>query len=67
MTKWFEVTVTTVKVFAVEVEDDETEEHASKYATNEVSEFEEAVTVGPVVGEVEIDRLRRHADEVLTA
>jgi hypothetical protein len=65
MSKWFEVKVTKTTVFAVEIEDNETEDQAAKYALDEAGEFDEAITDGPIVGDENIDRLRRHADEVL--
>jgi hypothetical protein len=64
MSKWFEVKVTTVKVFAVEVEDDETKEMAMQYAAGEVGDFDD-VEAKEVAGEVAIDRLKRHADQVM--
>jgi len=65
MSKWFEVRVTKTTILAVEVEDNETGDDATKYAIEEVGDFDEAEASNQIIGDVEIDRLRRHADEVL--
>ena len=65
MGKWFEVKVVRVTVLAVEVEDAEGADEDIKYAISEVGEFEEADCSGEIVDPVEIDRLKRHADEIL--
>jgi hypothetical protein len=65
MSKWYEVTVTAVTVLAVEVEDSEGEDEAMKVACDEVDKWDEA-KCHEVTGTEEIDRLKRHADEVLT-
>lgn len=65
MSKWFEVKVTKVTVYAVEVEDNEGAEEAQEYALNEASGFDEVEVSPEIEGAVNIDRIRRHADEVL--
>lgn len=65
MSKWYDVVVTTVKTIAVEVEDELGEEEAIGFACDEVGDFTEAECKGLVTDPVEIDRLKRHADEVL--
>lgn len=65
MSKWYEVKVVKVTVFAVEVEDVETEIDATNYALQEESGMTEAECSAQIIGEENIDRLKRHADEVL--
>lgn len=64
MGKWYEVKVTTVTVFAVEVADTEGENEAMKCAADEASNFDDMECSDEITGEVAIDRLRRHADEI---
>lgn len=65
MSKWYEVKVTTVKVFAVEVEDDQGEEAAMEVALDYVSDFDEADCSDPITDHAILDSIKRHADEVL--
>jgi hypothetical protein len=65
VSKWFEVKVTTVKVWAVEVDDDEDADMATEYVLGECSEWTDVDTSKEITDPVEIDRLKRHADEVL--
>lgn len=65
MSKWYEVEVTAVTVFAVEVTDDEGEEEALEYATNEVSGGDVSAEATLITGESLIESTKRHADEVL--
>ncbi|TCS35838.1 hypothetical protein EDC30_109137 [Paucimonas lemoignei] len=65
MSKWFEVKVTKVTVYAVEVEDDEDADKAQEYALNEADGFDEVEVSPEIVGAENIDRIRRHADETL--
>lgn len=66
MSKWFEVSVTVHKVFAVEIEDHETGEDAMNYASDkfmgeniESSEFIEASDIYTP------EHIQRLADEIL--
>jgi hypothetical protein len=65
MSKWFEVTVTSVKVYAVEVPDSEGADEATSYAMNEASDISEIECSPEITGYENIDRIKRHADEVL--
>jgi hypothetical protein len=66
MSKWYEVKVTTITVFAVEVKDDEDEDKAMEYAMNEVSmEGDSTAECILVEGKENIDRIQRHADKTL--
>lgn len=64
MSKWYEVEVVTVKVFAVEVEDDENEDDAMDAARSEVWDVTE-IKCAERLTPSDIDSLKRHADEVL--
>lgn len=64
MSKWFEVKVTTVNVYAVKLGDEATEEDAMRTVSEEVDDFDE-MECKPVEGEISIDRLKRHAYEVI--
>lgn len=65
MSKWFEVKVSRVTVFAIEVDDDEEGSIAEEIALGEVSgSWDDVETSKAITDPVEIDRLRRHADEV---
>lgn len=66
MSKWFEVKVVTVKVLAVEVEDDEDRSEAIMYGIGEVGDFDEVDCNGPIIDPVVLDSIKRHADEVLS-
>jgi hypothetical protein len=66
MSKWFEVKITKVTVLAVEVEDHEDAEDAQGYAIDYKGDFDEIETSSEIAGDENIDRIRRHADEVLT-
>lgn len=66
MSKWFEVKITKVTVYAVEVEDHEGEEQAQQYAIDEASGFDDVSVSPEIVGEENIDSIRRHADEILS-
>lgn len=65
MSKWFEVKVTKVTVYAVRVPDGEGEEEAQMAAADDAGDFDTVDSSGPIKGDENIDRLRRHADEVL--
>lgn len=65
MSKWYEVSITTTTVYAVEVADDEGQEDARQYAIDEADGFGDSTVSDEIVGEEDIDRVRRHADEVL--
>lgn len=65
MTKWYEVKITSVQVFAVEVEDCDGEDEAMEAAQNEVSEWTEIECSPEITSSEDIDRMKRYADEVL--
>ncbi len=66
MSKWFEVQVTTIKIFSVEVGDNEDASNAQEYAIDEVgmSGCSDA-KAEELLSKREIDSSKRHADEVL--
>ena len=66
MSKWAEVVIQTIKVFAVEVEDNESIEDAEKYALDECLDGEHKVK-GSYFAKTEDEAscIRRHADEHL--
>jgi hypothetical protein len=65
MSKWYEVKMTIVKVFAIEVSDDEGEEEAYNVATGECSDADE-MEATMISDPNMIDSVRRHADEVFS-
>lgn len=77
MSKWFEVNVTICKTYAIEVPDDATLEKLEKeeidYICEELDmaqsmddhEYQTDMDYAEVKGEVEIERLKRHACEVI--
>jgi hypothetical protein len=64
MSKWFEVTATIVKTYAIEVKNNEGREDAYQSVIDDLDEFIELNAI-EIVGDVEIDRLKRHADDIL--
>ncbi len=77
MSKWFEVNVTICKTYAIEVPDDSTLETLEKEEVDYLCElldmvmsmddreYQTDMDYVEVKGEVEIDRLKRHACEVI--
>jgi len=63
MSKWFEVKVTSLKVVAVQVEDDQDGEDALMYAIDGDSTFHDAEAKEVVPDQLEA--VIRHADEVM--
>lgn len=68
MSKWYEVTATIIKTFAVEVEDDENHEDAMQIASEEISLFEGDVDLQcpetPIARD-QVELLKKTAEEVL--
>lgn len=65
MSKWFEVRIETSEVYAVEVEDIESETEAKEYALQFAPNNGEVVSCEAVTGKRKIDASTRHADFVL--
>jgi hypothetical protein len=67
MSKWYEVKVIAVTVFAVEVEDDEDESNAMEYATNGIKGGDISAECSSLIeDQVQLDSIKRHAEEVLS-
>ena len=64
MSKWYEVTVTQVVVFVVEVEDHEGEDEAYEYALGETTNQGEKSAEAILVKGDRLETAKRHADDV---
>lgn len=66
MSKWAEVQVQIIKVFAVEIEDTESIGDAEKYALDECVDGEAEIKESFIAkNDIEAKAMQRHADETL--
>jgi len=66
MSKWFEVTVTSTKIYAVEVSNDENAEDAIHYAQTEAVNYDEVTCSDEIIEKARIENLKNYADETIS-